>query len=174
MLSLRGPLCAGEAFILRRLLRRAAARARRGAPVRPSLIAHSSFYLSIYGIGASLISKRQLATAHGIYPTYRGCAANYVVGLRPSRGAADTQREAEKLTRQGHDDRKEIEKKRLPGRLLAYLLVRGLKIVKLSLHRQRAQSRVRVRNAVPVSETVLRSCEVEIGSRAAGAEEVLP
>ena len=32
-LSLRGPLCAGEAFCLRRLLRRAAAHAKRVAPV---------------------------------------------------------------------------------------------------------------------------------------------
>ena len=48
---------------------------------------------------------------------------NYVVGLRPSRGASDTQREAEKLTRQRHDDRKGIEKKMKPGRLLAYWYV---------------------------------------------------
>ena len=38
---------------------------------------------------------------------------------------------------------------------------------------RRAQSRVRLRNAVPVSETVLRSCEVELGSQTVGVEELL-
>ena len=65
VLSLRGPLCAGEAFILRRLLRRAAARARRGAPVRSAS--------SPYGLLAST-------------PHIAAAPLNYVVGLRPSRG----------------------------------------------------------------------------------------
>ena len=36
-----------------------------------------------------------------------------------------------------------------------------------------AQSRVRVRSAVPVSETMLRSREVELGGQTVGGEELL-
>ena len=60
MLSLRGPLYAGEACILRRLLRRAGGARETWGPA-------SSFRY-----------------APVVDPTYRGCAATYVVGLRPS------------------------------------------------------------------------------------------
>ena len=59
--SLRGPLCAGEAFLSPTAPAEGGRRtARRGAPV-----VHS-------------------ATLRSLHPTYRGYAADYVVGLRPS------------------------------------------------------------------------------------------
>ena len=64
VLSLRGPLCAGEAFIVSD---GSCGGLRRARDVGPRF---------------GFVALR----APRLHPTYRGCAANYVVGLRPSRG----------------------------------------------------------------------------------------